>query len=89
MNRIIQKDTDRWLDDLKDMSQQYLKTAFDNVRFGLHNTRGIFGACPAKMLELVLIGWFKTVVESFFNKLVKAALLSKITMPFVWTSACN
>jgi len=77
MNRIIRKGTDRCLDDLKDMSQQYLKNAFDNVRFGLHNTRGVFGACPAEMLHLVLIGWFKTVVESFFKQAGKGSIAVK------------
>jgi hypothetical protein len=65
MNKIIQKGTDRCLDDLKDMSQQYLKNAFDNVRLGLHITRGVFGACPAEMLHLVLIGWFKLLSSPF------------------------
>ena len=54
-----------------------LKKAFDNVRFGLHNTRGIFSACPAEMLHLVLIGWFKTVVESFFKQAGKGSVAVK------------
>jgi len=53
------------------MSQQYLKNAFDNVRFGLHNDRGIFGACPGEILHLILIGWFKNVVDSFFIQIGK------------------
>lgn len=56
---------------LKAMSQQYLKNAFDNVRFGLHNDRGIFGACPGEILHLILIGWFKNVVDSFFIQIGK------------------
>ena len=56
---------------LKAMSQQYLKNAFDNVRFGLHNDRGIFGACPGEILHLVLIGWFRNVVDSFFIQIGK------------------
>ena len=56
---------------LKAMSKQYLKNAFDNVRFGLHNDRGIFGACPGEILHLILIGWFKNVVDSFFIQIGK------------------
>lgn len=56
---------------LKANSQQYLKNAFDNVRFGLHNDRGIFGACPGEILHLILIGWFKNVVDSFFKQIGK------------------
>ena len=29
--------------ELKAMSQQYLNNAFDNVRLGMHNDRGILG----------------------------------------------
>jgi hypothetical protein len=52
---------------LKTMSQHYLKNAFDNVRFGLHNDRGIFGSSPGEILHLILIGWFRIVIDSFFN----------------------
>ncbi len=41
------------------LSQNYLKNGFADVRFGLHNQRGIFGACPGEMLHLVSLGWFK------------------------------
>ncbi|KAI2495582.1 hypothetical protein MHU86_18941 [Fragilaria crotonensis] len=44
---------------LKANSQQFLINAFDSVRFGAHNNRGIFGACPGEILHLVLLGWFK------------------------------
>ncbi len=55
----------------KAMSQQYLKKAFNTVQFGLHNDRGIFGACPDGILHLILIGWFKNVVDSFFIQIGK------------------
>jgi hypothetical protein len=47
------------------MSQNYLSNGFNKVRFGLHNDRGIFGACPGKMLHLVSLGWFKYCLEAF------------------------
>ena len=36
-------------DELQLLSQTYLKNGFAQVRFGLHNQRGIFGACPGEM----------------------------------------
>ena len=61
------------LESLQLLLQQYWKKAFDDVRFGFHTNRGIFGACPAQMLHLVLIGWFKNVVESFFVQAGRAS----------------
>jgi hypothetical protein len=53
------------LDRLKLQSQNYLKNGFDNVRFGMHNDRGIFGACPGEMLHLISLGWFKYCLDAF------------------------
>ena len=50
---------------LKLLSQNYLKNGFDDVRFGQHNQRGIFGACPGEMLHLISLGWFKYCLEAF------------------------
>jgi hypothetical protein len=47
------------------LSQNYLKNGFADVRFGLHNQRGIFGACPGEMLHLVSLGWFKYCLLAF------------------------
>ena len=58
---------------LKANSQQFLINAFDSVRFGAHNNRGIFGACPGEILHLVLLGWFKNVLDSFFKQIGKAS----------------
>jgi hypothetical protein len=63
---------------LKAMSQQYLKNAFDNVRFGLHNDRGIFGACPGEILHLILIWWFRNVIDSFFIHIGKDSLKAQV-----------
>jgi hypothetical protein len=53
------------LNRLKAMSQNYLVNGFDQARFGLHNNRGIFGACPGKMLHLISLGWFKYCLKAF------------------------
>jgi hypothetical protein len=63
VNRMVRH---RRLDSLSSSSQQYLKNAFDDIRFGFHNRRGIFGACPGEILHMVLLGWFKYAIESFF-----------------------
>ena len=34
---------------LQSMSQNYLKNGFVGVRFGMHNERGIFGACTCEL----------------------------------------
>jgi hypothetical protein len=47
------------------LSQNYLKNDFAEVQFGLHNRRGIFGACPGEMLHLISLGWFKYCLEAF------------------------
>jgi hypothetical protein len=47
------------------MSQNYLKNGFEGVRFGMHNKRGIFGACPGEMLHLISLGWFKYCLQAF------------------------
>ncbi len=35
--------------------------------FGAHSDCNIFGACPGEILHLVLLGWFKYVVQFFFQ----------------------
>ena len=52
-------------DQLQSLSQNYLKNGFAGVRFGQHNERGIFGACPDEMLHLVSLGWFKYCLQAF------------------------
>lgn len=66
INRLIQS---KRFDILKQKSQHMLVNAFDKVRFGAHSDRGIFGACPGEILHLVLLGWFKYVVQSFFKQI--------------------
>jgi hypothetical protein len=50
---------------LKSISQHYLHNGFSGVWFGLHNDRGIFGACPGEMLHLISLGWFKYCLDAF------------------------
>ena len=49
-------------------SQNYLLSGFAGVHFGLHNNRGIFGACPGEMLHLISLGWFKYCLEAFSDQ---------------------
>ena len=62
---------------LKLLSQSYLKNGFDDVRFGKHNHRGIFGACPGEMLHLISLGWFKYCLEAFAAQAGKGSVALK------------
>jgi hypothetical protein len=53
------------VDALRALSQNYINNGFNKVRFGQHNARGIFGACPGEILHLITLGWFKYCLESF------------------------
>jgi hypothetical protein len=53
------------VDSLRALSQNYIKNGLNKVRFGQHNARGIFGACPGEILHLITLGWFKYCLESF------------------------
>jgi hypothetical protein len=53
------------LEGLKAISHHYLHNGFTGVRFGMHNDRGIFGACPGEMLHLISLGWCKYCLEAF------------------------
>ncbi|KAI2502874.1 hypothetical protein MHU86_11543 [Fragilaria crotonensis] len=47
---------------------KYVVNGFNKVRFGQHNARGIFGACPGEILHLITLGWFKYCLESFAHQ---------------------
>jgi hypothetical protein len=66
INRLVHAKS---FDVLQSKSQHMLVNAFDKVRFGAHSDRGIFGACPGEILHLVLLGWFKYIVKSFFKQI--------------------
>ncbi len=54
------------LEGLKSISWPYLHNGFIGVWLGLHNDRGIFGACPGKMIHLISLGWwFKYCLDAF------------------------
>ena len=57
------------LDQLRAISQHYLKNAWYPVRFSLGNDRGIHGACPSEMLHALLLGIFKYSRDIFFDML--------------------
>ena len=54
---------------LKDLSQICIKNAFHGLRFGLHNNRGIHGACPWELLHAILLGIFKYTRDCFFAQM--------------------
>jgi hypothetical protein len=53
---------------LRKMSQICARNAFHGLRFGLHNNRGIHGACPWELLHAILLGIFKYVRDCFFEQ---------------------
>jgi hypothetical protein len=63
---------------LKMLSQGYLKNGFAEVRFGMRNRRGIFGACPGKMLHLISLGCFNYCLEAFSAQAGPKSLALKI-----------
>ena len=58
--------TNRNMERLKQISQQYIKNAWYKVRFHVANDRGIHGACPSEMLHAILLGIFKYCRNIFF-----------------------
>ena len=54
---------------LKAMSQLYLLNAFHELPFNVGNNRGIHGACPSDMLHAILLGIFKYVRDTFFDRI--------------------
>jgi hypothetical protein len=58
---------------LKELSQICTKNAFHGLRFGLHNDRGIHGACPWELLHAILLGIFKYTRDCFFVQMGKTS----------------
>ena len=58
---------------LKQMSQINAKNAFHGLRFGLHDKRGIHGACPWEMLHAILLGIFVYVRDCLFMQVGKTS----------------
>jgi hypothetical protein len=54
---------------LKELSQIGIKNAFHGLRFGLHNNRGIHGACPWELLHAILLGIFKYARDCLFAQM--------------------
>jgi hypothetical protein len=73
VNRLI---TNQNLKGLQEISQHYLLNGFDGIRFG-NPKRGIFGAVPGEILHLVLLGWFKYTIASFFTQAGQGTMETK------------
>jgi hypothetical protein len=54
---------------LKELSQICIQNAFHDLCFGLHNDRGIHGACPLEILHAVQLGIFKYTRDCFFAQI--------------------
>ena len=65
------------LDKLRQLSQISAENAFHGLRFGLHNNRGVHGACPFEMLHAVLLGVFKYVRDCFFAQIGKTSVTAQ------------
>lgn len=63
---LVERNNERSQAALKEISQQNIKNAFDDVQFGLHNELGIHGSCPMEMLHHILLGIFKYMRDQFF-----------------------
>jgi hypothetical protein len=66
MRRLLEQNN---LVKLQELSQIPITNAFHGLRFGLHNTRGIHGACPWELLHAILLGQFKYVRDCFFEQI--------------------
>ena len=62
-NLVLRKDETA----LKNISQQCILNAFDEVKFGCHDEMGIHGACPMEILHAVCLGVFKRIRDTFFD----------------------
>ena len=65
------------LDGLKKLSQQFIKNALYQLRFGAHNEEGVHCACPLEMLHALLLGMFKYIRDSFFEQVGETSQLAK------------
>lgn len=54
---------------LKDDGLWPVVNAFDHIRFGFHNKRGLFGACPGEILHMLQLGLFQFVIVSYYQQI--------------------
>ena len=62
---------------LRALSQQNITNACYKLRFGLHNARGVHGACPVEMLHALLLGMFRYARDCMFEQLGDKSQLAK------------
>ena len=63
--------------ELKGLSQIGVRNAFHGLRFGLHNKRGVHGACPLEMLHAILLGIFMYTRDCFFDQMGKTSVTAR------------
>ena len=74
MKRLYEKGE---VEKLRKMSQNCVPNAFHGLRFGLHNDRGVHGACPFELLHAVLLGIFKYSRDCLFEQLGETSQTAK------------
>jgi hypothetical protein len=74
MKKLFEK---REVEKLRKMSQSCIPNAFHDLRFGLHNDRGVHGACPFELLHAVLLGIFKYARDCLFQQLGESSASAK------------
>ncbi|MGL5917691.1 MAG: hypothetical protein ACRCYM_00390, partial [Cetobacterium sp.] len=74
MRKLFEKNN---VEKLRNMSQSCIPNAFHGLRFGLHNERGVHGACPFELLHAVLLGIFKYARDCFFEQLGESSFSAK------------
>ena len=61
------------LEGLKKISQQFMRNAWHDLQFGMHNDTGIHGACPMELLHQILLGIFKYIRTCFKDQIGKSS----------------
>ena len=74
MKKLLEK---RDVEKLRNMSQSCVPNAFHDLRFGLHNDRGVHGACPFELLHAVLLGIFKYARDCLFEQVGESSATAK------------
>ena len=69
---------DQDMDGLKNISQQFIKNCWYNIRFGTHNNCGVHGACPLEVLHWLLLGQYKYIWAMFFDQVGDKSVVAEL-----------